>query len=205
MLAKKCLLVGAILLNAASGLVFDPDWPLGLILKRQDDMSEAEYNCHDNCGQAIIAGRGSDPCNEETFKHDYDACLQCAGSDNVNIWQYYGDSLTKVASSCGYSTTPASGTQAAVSAAITASSAASTAASTPAAATPVTTPASNSTVSGTSSSTSAAASTAAATASSTSSSTAASASATGAASSAAIGWASVMGPLSVLGYFVLGF
>lgn len=53
MLAKKCLLVGAILLNAASGLVFDPDWPLGLILKRQDDMSEAEYNCHDNCGKPL--------------------------------------------------------------------------------------------------------------------------------------------------------
>ncbi|KAL1627163.1 hypothetical protein SLS56_006501 [Neofusicoccum ribis] len=176
MLAKKCLLVGALALHAASGLVFDPDWPLamGLILKRQDDMSEAEYNCHDNCGQAIIAGRGDDPCNDDTFKHDYEACLQCAGSDNEDIWKYYGGSLTKVASPCGYSTTPLTGTQAAVSAAVTASSAASTAASTAATATPVTTPSSNSTASGTSASASSggstsgsAASTAAATASST--------------------------------------
>lgn len=51
MLAKQCLLAGALALQAVSGLVFDSDWPLGLILKRADDMSEAEYNCHDNCGE----------------------------------------------------------------------------------------------------------------------------------------------------------
>ncbi|KAK0662704.1 hypothetical protein DIS24_g1799 [Lasiodiplodia hormozganensis] len=227
MLAKKCLLLAAVAANAASGLMFDPDWPLGLILKRQDDMSEAEYNCHDNCGQAIKAGRGDDPCNDETFLHDYDACLQCAGSDNVDIWKYYGGSLSAVASSCGLSTTPLTGTQAAVSAAITATSAASATgvASASATATAATTPsAGNSTASGTSAaastgssasssaaaSTAAASTAAAATASSTASSTAAasaaaSASATGAASSASFSWVPIMGSLSALGYFVLGF
>lgn len=104
-------------------------------------------------GQAIKAGRGDDPCNDETFLHDYDACLQCAGEDNVDIWKYYGGSLSSVAASCGLSTTPLTGTQAAVSAAITATSAASAtgAASASATATAVTTPsASNSTASGTS-------------------------------------------------------
>lgn len=55
MLAKKCLLLAAVAVNAASGLMFDPDWALDLILKRQDDMSEAEYNCHDNCGKSSRA------------------------------------------------------------------------------------------------------------------------------------------------------
>lgn len=53
MFAKKGLLISALVLHTTSALVFDPDWPLnlGLVLKRQDDMTTAEYNCHDNCGK----------------------------------------------------------------------------------------------------------------------------------------------------------
>ncbi|KKY18639.1 putative dynactin arp1 p25 subunit [Diplodia seriata] len=141
---KQCLLpllLGALAINAASSsaLTFDPDWPLGtpllLLLKRQDDdMSEAEYNCHDNCGQAIVAARASGtagPCTDATFLHDYAACLQCAGPANQDIWRYYGGALTAVAAECsGLSTVPATAVEPAVSAAVTATSAAATATAT---------------------------------------------------------------------------
>ncbi|KAK8123670.1 hypothetical protein PG999_003588 [Apiospora kogelbergensis] len=64
------------------------------------------YNCHDNCGQSIIAARGSDPCDDKTFLTDYAVCLSCAGPDNYGIWVYYSGALTNPASSCGLSTTP---------------------------------------------------------------------------------------------------
>ncbi|OTB08728.1 hypothetical protein M426DRAFT_7451 [Hypoxylon sp. CI-4A] len=102
------------------------------LLKRQEPGSAA-YNCHDNCGQAIIQGRSSaDVCNDETFLADYKACLQCAGPDNQDMyaeifplplfWQYYGTTLTKDASACGLSTEPLSGKQPDVGAAVPASS-----------------------------------------------------------------------------------
>ncbi|KAK8109000.1 dynactin arp1 p25 subunit [Apiospora sp. TS-2023a] len=64
------------------------------------------YNCHDNCGQSIIASRGKDPCHDKTFLTDYAACLSCAGPDNYGIWMYYGAALSKTASSCNLPTTP---------------------------------------------------------------------------------------------------
>ncbi|KAI0898441.1 hypothetical protein F4806DRAFT_458399 [Annulohypoxylon nitens] len=92
------------------------------LLKRQDPGTPA-YNCHDNCGQAIIQGRNSaDVCNDEIFLTDYKNCLQCSGPDNQDIWQYYGTTLTKDASPCGLSTTPLSGTQPDVGEAIPAGS-----------------------------------------------------------------------------------
>ncbi|KAI1143543.1 hypothetical protein F5Y05DRAFT_408988 [Hypoxylon sp. FL0543] len=91
------------------------------LLKRQEPGSPA-YNCHDNCGQAIIQGRSSsDVCHDDIFLSDYKACLQCAGPDNQDIWQYYGGTLTKDATSCGLSTTPLSGKQPDVGPAVPAS------------------------------------------------------------------------------------
>ncbi|KAI1398520.1 hypothetical protein F4819DRAFT_502222 [Hypoxylon fuscum] len=67
------------------------------LLKRQEPGSPA-YNCHDNCGQAIIQGR------------------------NSADWTFYKNSLTKDATPCGLSTTPLSGKQPDVGAAIPAGS-----------------------------------------------------------------------------------
>ncbi|KAI8960126.1 hypothetical protein F5Y11DRAFT_279650 [Daldinia sp. FL1419] len=102
------------------------------LLKRQDPGTPS-YNCHDNCGQAIIQGRSSeDVCHDEIFLADYKACLQCAGPDNQDIWQYYGSTLTKDASACdGLSTSPLSGKQPDVGPAVPASSSSSTSASEP--------------------------------------------------------------------------
>ncbi|KAL7629233.1 hypothetical protein AAE478_000753 [Parahypoxylon ruwenzoriense] len=96
------------------------------LLKRQEPGTPA-YNCHDNCGQAIIQARNAaDVCNDDTFLTDYKACLQCAGPDNEDIWRYYGGTLTSAAASCGLSTTPLTGDQPDVGPAIPAGSAATT-------------------------------------------------------------------------------
>ncbi|KAI1780099.1 hypothetical protein F4818DRAFT_401777 [Hypoxylon cercidicola] len=81
------------------------------LLKRQEPGTPA-YNCHDNCGQAIIQGRSStDVCHDEIFLADYQACLQCSGPDNEDIWRYYGGTLTTDAAPCGLATAPLSGDQ----------------------------------------------------------------------------------------------
>ena len=37
--------------------------------------------------------------------------MQCAGPDNIGIWQYYGNGLSKAGESCGLDTEPAEGKQ----------------------------------------------------------------------------------------------
>ncbi|KAI1470179.1 uncharacterized protein F4812DRAFT_316703 [Daldinia caldariorum] len=102
---------GAILAATAASASTDDLQFFARLLKRQEPGTPS-YNCHDNCGQAIIQGRSSkDVCHDDIFLADYKACLQCAGPDNQDIWQYYGNSLTKTASSCGLSTSPLSGQQ----------------------------------------------------------------------------------------------
>ncbi|EPE32752.1 hypothetical protein GLAREA_07886 [Glarea lozoyensis ATCC 20868] len=69
--------------------------------------------------QAIIGSRSPGYCTNPTFLSNYENCLQCAGPDNVNIWTFYGNSLTRAATSCGgLSTSPLSGPQEDVSVAI---------------------------------------------------------------------------------------
>ncbi|OTA88147.1 hypothetical protein M434DRAFT_15098 [Hypoxylon sp. CO27-5] len=127
--------LGAILAASAVSASADELQLFARLLKRQEPGSPS-YNCHDNCGQAIIQGRNSaDVCHDDIFLTDYKACLQCAGPDNQDIWQYYGNSLTRTATPCGLSTTPLSGKQPDVGPAIpaTSSSSSSTPQSTPSA------------------------------------------------------------------------
>ncbi|CAG8959210.1 hypothetical protein HYFRA_00012568 [Hymenoscyphus fraxineus] len=88
----------------------DDEWHSQL-LKRQEPGTNS-YKCHDTCGQAIIGSRSTGYCTNPTFKTNYENCLACAGPDNVNIWNMYGNTLTRAATTCGdLSTTPLSGTQ----------------------------------------------------------------------------------------------
>ncbi|KAL1880058.1 hypothetical protein Daus18300_001421 [Diaporthe australafricana] len=95
-----------------------------ILAKRQNESAGSpSYNCHDNCGQAIIEVRNCNAtiCDDETFQTNYQSCLQCAGPDNEDIWQYYGDSIETAAASCGLDTEPLSGEQDAVGTAVVAS------------------------------------------------------------------------------------
>ncbi|RDW85239.1 hypothetical protein BP6252_02829 [Coleophoma cylindrospora] len=120
------------LLTASVSASADPEWK---IVRRQDGNESVAvgtnlYNCHDNCGEAILEEEVDGYCNSTIFSTDYAACLQCAGSDNEDIWQYYGPYLTEGAAACGSSTAPLSGTQANVTSAIAAQTEASAASTT---------------------------------------------------------------------------
>jgi hypothetical protein len=97
------------------------------LLKRQEPGTPA-YACHEACGTfirflagsritnthtgtAITLSKGADPCTNAGFTTQYDACLQCAGPDDVNIWRYYGGTLGKAGAACGLDTQPRAGPQ----------------------------------------------------------------------------------------------
>ena len=87
-----------------------------------------------DAGTAItISKASSDVCKDSAFLTDYANCLQCAGPDNDDIWQYYGRSLSKVGETCGLVTEPLSGEQEDVGPAVAAGAAGSSAALTPSA------------------------------------------------------------------------
>ncbi|KAF1846055.1 uncharacterized protein K460DRAFT_283144 [Cucurbitaria berberidis CBS 394.84] len=109
MVATSALLAGFI--AAASASVLHPeDVVFAKLLKRQEPGTPA-FNCHDNCGTAITLSRQPNKCDIEEFKYDYANCLVCAGPDNIDIWKYYGRTLTIAGTSCGLSTEPKSGKQ----------------------------------------------------------------------------------------------
>ncbi|KAI1111638.1 hypothetical protein F5Y14DRAFT_305830 [Nemania sp. NC0429] len=84
--------------------------PLFANLLQRQAPGSPEYNCHQACGQAILEVRSSkDVCGDDVFLSNYESCLECAGPDNLDIWKFYGKSLTGAAASCGLSTTPGSG------------------------------------------------------------------------------------------------
>ncbi|KAF7918418.1 uncharacterized protein EAE97_011873 [Botrytis byssoidea] len=101
-----------------------------LIVRLQDEdnaVGTNSYNCHDNCGEAILESEIDGFCNTTIFSTDYAACLQCSGEDNEDIWQYYGPYLTVAAVECGSSTVPLTGTQADVATAMLAQNGTTTA------------------------------------------------------------------------------
>ncbi|KAI5862078.1 hypothetical protein GGS23DRAFT_103769 [Durotheca rogersii] len=114
--------LGAVVAASAVSASTDELQFFSRLLKRQDPGTPA-YNCHDNCGQAIIQARNSaDVCNDNIFLTNYGNCLQCSGPDNVNIWRFYGTSLSRAAEPCGLSTEPLAGVQPDVGPAIPAGS-----------------------------------------------------------------------------------
>ncbi|KAL2289442.1 hypothetical protein FJTKL_01730 [Diaporthe vaccinii] len=152
-----------------------------ILAKRQNEsVGSPSYNCHDNCGQAIIEVRNCNAtiCDDEVFQTNYKNCLQCAGPDNEDIWKYYGASIETAAASCDLDTEPLTGQQEAVGTAVVASN--STAACEAAAAA-----GSESSSSSASASASATGASASASASASSSASESAASASGTASSAA--------------------
>ncbi|KAJ4344671.1 uncharacterized protein N0V89_012415 [Didymosphaeria variabile] len=110
MFTSRIVIAGFIAASTAS--IITEEQHFATLLKRQAPGSP-EYACHDNCGTAITVSKaGGDYCTDEVFLYDYNNCLQCAGPDNVDIWKYYGGSLTTAAGKCsGLDTEPKSGKQ----------------------------------------------------------------------------------------------
>ncbi|KAH8177145.1 hypothetical protein LIA77_02227 [Sarocladium implicatum] len=72
------------------------------LAKRQRD--GPAFQCHSDCGNAILKVRASDVCDDEEWQSLLDNCLDCALK--YDIWQYYGGELKPAAEECGIDATP---------------------------------------------------------------------------------------------------
>ncbi|PNS21014.1 hypothetical protein CAC42_3351 [Sphaceloma murrayae] len=68
------------------------------LLKRQQP-GTPQYDCHAACGGVISASRTENFCDSASFKSAFDSCMDCA--QVYNIWQYYGTSVSRAATTCG--------------------------------------------------------------------------------------------------------
>ncbi|KAJ8108043.1 hypothetical protein OPT61_g8448 [Boeremia exigua] len=129
MVAAQFLVASLIAAASATSLVAREDAYFASLLKRQEPGTPA-FACHESCGTAITLSRGSDPCNDDTFVSDYNECLKCAGPGNVNIWRYYGATLSTAGAKCGFPTEPEAGAASSAAPASTSAAAQSSAAPT---------------------------------------------------------------------------
>ncbi|KAF1929504.1 uncharacterized protein M421DRAFT_121562 [Didymella exigua CBS 183.55] len=95
MVATQFIVTALLAAASATGLVTREDAYFAALLKRQEPGTPG-YNCHDNC---------------TVFVTDYNNCLKCSGSDNYNIWRYYGSTLRSAGGKCGLDTEPLAGKQ----------------------------------------------------------------------------------------------
>ncbi|KAF2462019.1 hypothetical protein BDY21DRAFT_360029 [Lineolata rhizophorae] len=63
-----------------------------------------EYECHADCGGIITMSREDGYCEDPEFEPTLESCLECALE--MDIWQYYGDSVSEAAEGCGVDATP---------------------------------------------------------------------------------------------------
>ncbi|TDZ17179.1 hypothetical protein Cob_v009930 [Colletotrichum orbiculare MAFF 240422] len=81
------------------------DWLPTVPLHARQITSGAKYECHEDCGYAILGADQDGYCTNSTWTDLFDGCLECA--NEFNIWQYYGDGVTEAAEPCDLDATPA--------------------------------------------------------------------------------------------------
>ncbi|KAI9859808.1 MAG: hypothetical protein M1813_006525 [Trichoglossum hirsutum] len=88
--------------------IADGNWYLALQERQQ--LGTPLYACHENCGKSITLSKsagGTKFCTDEAFISAYNACLSCAGPENLDIWKIYGTSVSAAGKACGFATEPA--------------------------------------------------------------------------------------------------
>ncbi|KAK1486139.1 hypothetical protein CABS01_13356 [Colletotrichum abscissum] len=90
----------ALLASTATALEWLPIVPL----HARQVTSGAKYECHENCGYAILGAAEDGYCTNSTWTDYFEGCLQCANT--FDIWQYYGDGVTEAADGCNLDATP---------------------------------------------------------------------------------------------------
>ncbi|KAK0720111.1 hypothetical protein B0H67DRAFT_575068 [Lasiosphaeris hirsuta] len=97
-----------------------------------------QYACHENCGNALAAGRAEGHCENSTWIGYYEACLDCAL--DFDIWKHYEKGVTAAASTCGLTPTPSPSGPASASPSVTGGVPSTTASPSTAAPSPTTPP-----------------------------------------------------------------
>ncbi|GAB7360841.1 hypothetical protein MBLNU230_g0827t1 [Neophaeotheca triangularis] len=99
--AFASLLVGA---SASSGLVArELPLPHLVPIEKRQDVSPEQYQCHSNCGNAILDADG-DHCDSSDWNELYSGCMECA--EEFGIWQWYQSGVTEAAEECGLDAEP---------------------------------------------------------------------------------------------------
>ncbi|KAF6793364.1 hypothetical protein CSOJ01_13969 [Colletotrichum sojae] len=83
------------------------DWLPVVPLHARQEVSGPKRECHEDCGYTIQGARMDEYCTNSTWTDLFEGCLECASE--FDIWQYYGDSVTKAADTCDLDATPAGG------------------------------------------------------------------------------------------------
>ncbi|KAK1719512.1 hypothetical protein CaCOL14_001788 [Colletotrichum acutatum] len=96
----KFITAVALLASTATALEWLPVVPL----HARQVTSGAKYECHENCGYAILGAAEDGYCTNSTWTDYFEDCLQCANT--FDIWQYYGDGVTEAADGCNLDATP---------------------------------------------------------------------------------------------------
>ncbi|KAK2776398.1 hypothetical protein CKAH01_12452 [Colletotrichum kahawae] len=82
------------------------EWPPVVPLHARQLTSGPKYECHADCGYAILGAEQDNYCTNETWTGLLEGCLECA--EKYDIWQYYGDGVTEAAEDCNLDATPVS-------------------------------------------------------------------------------------------------
>ncbi|KAJ0311281.1 hypothetical protein COL5a_002301 [Colletotrichum fioriniae] len=96
----KFITAVTLLASTATALEWLPVVPL----HARQVTSGAKYECHENCGYAILGAAEDGYCTNSTWTDYFEGCLQCANT--FDIWQYYGDGVTEAANGCYLDATP---------------------------------------------------------------------------------------------------
>ncbi|RMD43815.1 hypothetical protein DV735_g1329, partial [Chaetothyriales sp. CBS 134920] len=98
--------------------------PEGVALARRQEPGTPAYECHAKCGGVIQLGRTDNYCGTANFTEQLNYCLECA--EGIDIWKYYGTSVSNAAAACGLDVTPSPAASSAPSTTAEATSAAPT-------------------------------------------------------------------------------
>ncbi|KAF9874185.1 hypothetical protein CkaCkLH20_08168 [Colletotrichum karsti] len=94
------------LIAVSTSVVSALEWLPVVPLHARQLTSGPKYDCHADCGYAILDAKQGNYCTNETWTGFLQDCLECA--EQYDIWQYYGDGVTEAAEGCNLDATPVS-------------------------------------------------------------------------------------------------
>ncbi|KAL0939972.1 uncharacterized protein CTRU02_206582 [Colletotrichum truncatum] len=80
------------------------EWLPVVPLHARQVTSGPKYECHEDCGYAILDAKTEGYCTNQTWTDLFEGCLECALE--FNIWQYYSNGVTAAAKKCNLDATP---------------------------------------------------------------------------------------------------
>ncbi|CCF43111.1 hypothetical protein CH063_12909 [Colletotrichum higginsianum] len=96
----KFATVAVTLASTAAAIEWLPIVPL----HARQETPGPKFECHEDCGYAILGADLEGYCDNSTWVQLFDGCLDCALE--FDIWKHYGTSVTEAAEECNLDATP---------------------------------------------------------------------------------------------------